>query len=66
MLEEPDFTFHLKESAQADLVAHAKPVLGDEKARVLQAIKAGLPDAGLRLDEETSPLVEVTFDGTPA
>jgi deazaflavin-dependent oxidoreductase (nitroreductase family) len=66
LLEQPDFTFHLKESAEADLVAHAKPVLGDEKARVLQAIKADLPGAGLTLDEQTSPLVEVTFDGTPS
>jgi deazaflavin-dependent oxidoreductase (nitroreductase family) len=63
--EQPDFTFHLKESAQADLVAHATPVVGAEKARVLAAILAAIPGR-LTLDEETSPLVEVTFDGTPS
>jgi deazaflavin-dependent oxidoreductase (nitroreductase family) len=65
MLEHPDFTFHLKESAQADLPARATPVLGAEKRRVLAAIAASLPGR-LTLDEETSPLVEVTIDAAAA
>ena len=61
LLEYPDFTFHLKESASADLPSNATAVLGDEKARVLAAIAASLPQR-LTLDVETSPLVEVTID----
>lgn len=65
MLEHPDFTFHLKESAQADLPARATPVLGAEKRRVLDEITTGiaasLPGSTVRFDEETSPLVEVTL-----
>jgi deazaflavin-dependent oxidoreductase (nitroreductase family) len=61
MLEQPDFTFHLKESVQADLPAHAIPVLGDEKVRVLDAIVASMPGTSVTFDAETSPLVEVTF-----
>jgi hypothetical protein len=65
MLEEPDFTFHLKESAQADLKAHATAVLGDEKRRVLGEISAQFPGSDVTFDEQTSPLVEVTLDGVP-
>jgi len=65
LLEHPDFTFHLKESAQADLVAHATAVAGDEKRRVLTAIEESLAGRDVRLDPETSPLVEVRFDGEP-
>jgi deazaflavin-dependent oxidoreductase (nitroreductase family) len=65
LLEHPDFTFHLKESAQADLPARATPVLGAEKRRVLAAIAASL-SGRLTLDEETSPLVEVTIDAAAA
>ncbi len=57
----PDFTFHLKESAQADLPARATPIEGAEKARVLAAIEASLPGSGVTSDTETSPLVEVTL-----
>lgn len=66
MLEQPDFTFHLKQSAQADLAAHAIPVVGAEKRRVIGAITAALHGSELRFDEETSPLVEVTFDDIAA
>ncbi len=66
MLEEPDFTFHLKQSVQADLAAHATAVLGAEKRRVLDAIAAQLPGRDLTFDEETSPLVEVDFGSLPA
>jgi deazaflavin-dependent oxidoreductase (nitroreductase family) len=65
LLEHPDFTFHLKESAQADLPARATPVLGAEKRRVLAAIAASL-SGRLTLDDETSPLVEVTIAAAAA
>ncbi len=66
LLEHPDFTFHLKESAQADLAAHATPVVGAEKSRILDAIAAAIvasiPGRVVNFDIETSPLVEVTLD----
>ena len=61
----PDFTFHLKQSAQADLIAHARPIEGDEKTRVLAAIEEAVPHFRGGLDTDRSPLVEVTFDGMP-
>ena len=61
LVAHPDFTFHLKESAQADLAAVATPIEGVEKARVLQAIGASIATSRLTLDAETSPLVEVTL-----
>lgn len=64
LLANPDFTFHLKQSAQADLLAHARPVTGDEKTRVLAGIMAAIPTFAGRLTDG-SPLVEVTFDGIP-
>ncbi|MGN6325673.1 nitroreductase family deazaflavin-dependent oxidoreductase [Pseudolysinimonas sp.] len=64
LLATPDFTFHLKESAQADLLAHARPVTGEEKARVLAGIMTELPAFAGKLTD-ASPLVEVTFDGIP-
>jgi deazaflavin-dependent oxidoreductase (nitroreductase family) len=62
LLANPDFTFHLKQSAQADLLAHAHPVTGDEKTRVLAGIMEAVPSFAGKLTDE-SPLVEVTFDG---
>ena len=61
LLDHPDFTFHLKESTQADLAAHATPVEGPEKQRVLDAIAASIASRRLSLDAATSPLVEVTW-----
>ena len=61
LVANPDFTFHLKESAQADLAATATPVEGAEKERVLKAIVASLATTALTLDPETSPLVEVSW-----
>ena len=66
LLEHPDFTFHLKESARADLPARAIPVLGDEKVRVLDAILASMPGSSVTFDAQTSPLVEVTLDASAA
>ena len=60
LLATPDFTFHIKQSAQADLPARATPITDPaEHARVVAAILASL-GGGLTLDA-TSPLVEVTF-----
>lgn len=61
LVANPDFTFHLKESVQADLPARATPVEGPEKQRVLDAIGASIPGNRITLDPETSPLVEVTL-----
>lgn len=57
----PQFTFHLKESTQADLAAVAVPVEGPEKERVLKAIEATFTSSDITLDPGTSPLVEVTW-----
>jgi len=61
LVANPDFTFHLKESTEADLPARATPVEGAEKQRVLAAIVASIASSRLTLDAETSPLVEVTL-----
>lgn len=63
LVAHPDFTFHLKESTQADLAAVATPVEGAEKTRVLRAIEASVGSGRLRLDDERSPLVEVALTG---
>jgi deazaflavin-dependent oxidoreductase (nitroreductase family) len=65
LLAHPEFTFHLKRSAKADLPARAIPVEGDEKRRVLAAIAEAINVSAARLNADTSPLVEVVFtDGT--
>jgi deazaflavin-dependent oxidoreductase (nitroreductase family) len=61
LLSEPDFTFHLKQSAQADLPARAVPIEGAEKERILARIVDSIGRPDIRLDAETSPLVEVTW-----
>jgi hypothetical protein len=63
LLAEPEFTFHLKESATADLAATARPVLdGEERRSVLGEITRRI-EASAPLDDwvAKSPLVEVTF-----
>ncbi|HFE67137.1 MAG TPA: nitroreductase family deazaflavin-dependent oxidoreductase [Chloroflexi bacterium] len=65
LLANPDFTFHLKQSAQADLPARARPILDEAERR---AILAGILQSLKRdddLDEwvARSPLVEVGFGG---
>jgi hypothetical protein len=65
LLKNPDFTFHLKESAQADLPARAHPVTVDEeRRRVLEELLARL---GHKSDLEDwqarSPIIEVEFLG---
>jgi deazaflavin-dependent oxidoreductase (nitroreductase family) len=63
LLANPEFTFHLKGSIQADLPARARPILDEyERRQVLTGI---LPGLGRSDDLETwvahSPLVEVEF-----
>ena len=65
MLANPGFTFHLKESAQADLAATAHPVTDPETRRaVFTRILTNVGRAASELPnwEAGSPLVEVTFD----
>jgi F420H(2)-dependent quinone reductase len=65
LLTNPEFTFHLKGSIQADLPARARPIQDEnERRRVLTGL---LPSLGRSDDLETwvahSPLVEVEFVG---
>ncbi|MCY4525719.1 MAG: nitroreductase/quinone reductase family protein [Anaerolineaceae bacterium] len=64
LLARPQFTFHLKESLQADLPARAIPVSDEaERRRVLGGIFAG-KDTPEKLESRVagSPLVEVVFE----
>jgi hypothetical protein len=65
------FTFHLKESATADLPATARPVTDPaEREKVLAGLLAGLDGFAGKPGQEpevwvaSSPLVEVTFTGS--
>ena len=69
LVAHPSFTFHLKQSAVADLAATARPITEPaERRRVLDGILAGLGDLTSAPGNEPeawlagSPLVEVTFD----
>ncbi|MEP6478263.1 MAG: nitroreductase/quinone reductase family protein [Rhodoglobus sp.] len=57
----PAFTFHLKHSTTADLLAHARPITDPDERRAILT-----PVVGTRYNLEEwmlgSPLVEVTFD----
>ena len=65
LLAEPKLTFHLKESAQADLPATARPVTDpEEKRRVfLNAPKLAeyINEANVQEWVDGSPLIEVVF-----
>jgi len=66
LLSNPNFTFHLKESAKADLPARARPVTDpEEKRRVLLGADSiwDKPNE-LTVDEwvRHSPMVEVIFE----
>lgn len=66
MVAQPRFTFHVKESAQADLPATARPITEPaEREAVLTRIleKLGRPASALPEWMSGSPLVEVTFAG---
>jgi deazaflavin-dependent oxidoreductase (nitroreductase family) len=69
LVAHPSFTFHLKDSATADLAATARPITdAPEREKVLGAILPSLGDLASAPDREaadwvaSSPLVEVTFD----
>jgi deazaflavin-dependent oxidoreductase (nitroreductase family) len=58
----PDFTFHLKESAQADLVARATPVLAPAMRRdIIARIQQKLGRTGKDLEDRvaSSPLLKI-------
>ncbi|WP_067499560.1 nitroreductase family deazaflavin-dependent oxidoreductase [Actinoplanes sp. TFC3] len=68
LVAHPGFTFHLKESATADLAATARPVTEQaEREKVFAGLLALLSEFTSRPGHEpgvwvaTSPLVEVTF-----
>jgi deazaflavin-dependent oxidoreductase (nitroreductase family) len=69
LVAHPGFTFHLKESATADLPATARPVTDPvEREKVLAGVLAPLADFTREPGQEPevwvaeSPLVEITFD----
>ena len=63
LLANPEFTFHLKRSAQADLLARATPIRDTAKRReIFQKIQQRLQrQVGMNVEEwvERSPLVQV-------
>ncbi len=63
LLARPEFTFHLKQSVQADLPAVATPVLDQESRRGIIAKIHNLLGGNRDLDEwvSGSPLIEVEF-----
>jgi deazaflavin-dependent oxidoreductase (nitroreductase family) len=68
LVANPGFTFHLKESATADLPATARPVTDPaEREKVFAGLLAPLADFTRKPGQEpevwiaSSPLVEVTF-----
>jgi deazaflavin-dependent oxidoreductase (nitroreductase family) len=68
LVANPGFTFHLKESATADLPATARPVTESaEREQVLAGLLAPLAEFTSKPGQEpeawvaSSPLVEVTF-----
>jgi deazaflavin-dependent oxidoreductase (nitroreductase family) len=65
MVANPSFTFHLKESATADLAAHARPVTEPgERSRVFARVlkNIGRDASELSAWEAGSPLIAVTFE----
>ena len=64
LLGDPEFTFHLKESTQADLLAWATPILDEVTRRdVIPRIydKLGRGDSDIEKRVARSPLVHVEF-----
>ena len=64
MLADPNITFHLKGSVQADLPAHVRPIVDEaERRQVLPGIFEEIERDLSELDAwvESSPLVEIEF-----
>jgi deazaflavin-dependent oxidoreductase (nitroreductase family) len=63
LLANPDFTFHLKESVQADLAATARPITDESEKRGVLEVLLGRLGYLDRIEQwmPGSPLVEVTF-----
>jgi deazaflavin-dependent oxidoreductase (nitroreductase family) len=64
LLANPEFTYHLKGSAQADLPAVARPITDDaERREVVAGILEDVGRGSGNLDEwvASSPLAEVSF-----
>jgi len=69
LVASPEFTFHLKGSARADLAAVARPVTDEaERREVVQGIleDLGRGTGGVEEWVAGSPLVEVEFRDSPA
>jgi len=64
LLAEPSFTFHLKDSAQADLAATADPVTDPGDRRRLLEVITDRVDASQPIEKwvADSPLVRVEFE----
>jgi deazaflavin-dependent oxidoreductase (nitroreductase family) len=68
LVANPEFTFHLKGSIQADLPAVARPITDQEERReVIAGILEDLGRGSGNLEEwvESSPLAEVEFPDQP-
>ena len=67
LLENPDFVFHLKQSVQADLAAHARIIINPAERRAILSdpVMAWYHEQVNSLDELVvgSPLIEVIFTG---
>ena len=67
LLENPDFVFHLKQSVQADLSAHARIIINPAERRAILSdpVMAWYHEQVNSLDELVvgSPLIEVIFTG---
>jgi len=68
MVAHPQFTFHLKQSVQADLAATATPITDEATRReILTKVVANWNRQNeLEAFVQSSPLVEVRFDGAVA
>jgi deazaflavin-dependent oxidoreductase (nitroreductase family) len=63
----PRFTFHLKRAVRADLPATARVIKDEQERRtILQEVARAWRRRDLETMVKTSPLVEVTIDGSPA
>lgn len=61
---DPHFTFHLKDGLKADLPATARIITEEaERRHVLEPIAKGWRRKDLDVMVESSPLIEVSFDG---